>query len=312
MDQKTPLIVITGPTGSGKTAIALDLAGLYPIEVISADSMQIYRYMDIATAKPSKKERSFLPHHLIDIVNPDEDFNAGMFAALAGQKISELLSKGRIPIVIGGTGLYIKSLVYGLIPAPAKSEKLRSYFRRLSKKKGIWLLWHFLARLDPVSAEKIAPNDSSRILRYLEIIFLSGVRPSSLHGRHGFSMPAYNVQTVCIMPERKKLYHSIDSRVYAMMDQGLVEETKGLLERGYTPALRSMQTLAYKHVIGYLNSDLSLDEAVSLIQRDTRHYAKRQITWIRSHNDQGCYYNAEEGRQVISHLIEEISHTSCR
>ena len=311
MDQKTPLIVITGPTGSGKTELAMGIANSYPIEVISADSMQIYRYMDIATAKPSKKELSLLPHHLIDIVNPDEDFNAGMFATLAGQKISELLSRGRIPIIVGGTGLYIKSLVYGLIPAPPKSEKLRSYLRELSRKKGTWFLWNLLERLDRVSAEKITPNDSARILRYLEIIFLTGVRPSSLHSKHGFAVSAYKVHTVCIMPNRQQLYHSINKRACAMMDLGLVEETKGLLEKGYTPALRSMQTLAYKHVIGYLNSDLSLDEAVSLIQRDTRRYAKRQITWIRSHHDQGSFYKIEEGKQVISHLLDKIYSRSC-
>ncbi|HHO75775.1 MAG TPA: tRNA (adenosine(37)-N6)-dimethylallyltransferase MiaA [Deltaproteobacteria bacterium] len=310
MDQKTPLIVLTGPTGAGKTAIAIKLALSYPIDVISADSMQVYRYMDIATAKPGRKELSVLPHHLIDIVDPDEDFNAGMFADLAGRQITELRLHGRIPIVVGGTGLYIKSLVYGLIPAPAKSEKLRSYLRTLSREKGMWFLWHFLAMLDPASVQKITPNDSARIFRYLEIIFLSGIRPSGLQGRHGFAEPAYSVHTVCIMPDRQRLYHSIDRRVYDMIDQGLVDETKGLLERGYTPALRSMQTLAYKHVIRYLNSELSLDEAVSLIQRDTRHYAKRQITWIRSHHEQDCYYNAEKAVQVISHLIDEIYRTS--
>jgi len=312
VDKKTPLIIVTGPTGSGKTALALELAHSYPIEVISADSMQIYRHMDIATAKPSRKEQSALPHHLIDIINPDEEFNAGMFSALAGQKVSELHENIRIPVVVGGTGLYIKSLVYGLIQAPPKSEKLRGYFRTLKRKKGPGHVWSVLERLDPASAEKISPNDSVRILRYLEIIFFTGVRPSSLHKRHGFAEPAYHVQTVCIMPDRQKLYGSIDKRVHAMIDQGLVEETQGLLERGYSPALRSMQTLAYRHITGYLDSQLSLDQAVSLIQRDTRHYAKRQITWIRSHHDQERYHTFEECRSIMPRLLDGISDRSWR
>jgi len=306
LDKKTPLIIITGPTGSGKTALALEMAHSYPIEVISADSMQIYRFMDIATAKPSRDEQSALPHHLIDIINPDEEFNAGMFSALAAQRISGLYERKRIPLVVGGTGLYIKSLVYGLIQVPPKSDKLRDYFSALKRKRGLEYVWSVLERLDPASAEKVSRNDSVRILRYLEIIFITGVRPSSLHKRHGFAEPAYHVQTVCIMPDRQDLYGSIDKRVYAMMDQGLVEETQGLLERGYSPVLRSMQTLAYKHITGYLDSQLSLDQALSLIQRDTRHYAKRQITWIRSHHSQERYHTFEECTSIMPRLLDRV------
>jgi tRNA dimethylallyltransferase len=306
VDRKTPLIVITGPTGSGKTRLALDLSRSWPIEVISADSMQIYRYMDIATAKPGKLEKSLLRHHLIDIVDPDKEFNAGMFAALARENISQVLSRGNLPVVVGGTGLYIKSLIYGLIPAPPRSQKLRAYFRSLREMKGTPYLWHILARTDPASAAKITPNDFVRIVRYLEIIFSAGVRPSSLHEEHAFSTPQYDARVVCIMPDRSMLYHAINERVHTMMDLGLVAETKKLLAMGYDSSLRSMQTLAYKHVLRYLNSEIRLKDAVSQIQRDTRRYAKRQITWIRSNHDPGTYCEADDAEQLISCWIEEL------
>jgi tRNA dimethylallyltransferase len=306
VDKKTPLIVITGPTGSGKTGLVLELCRTWPIEVISADSMQIYRYMDIATAKPDAQEQSRLPHHLIDIVNPDEEYNAGMFAVQAGEKISQVLSRGSVPVVVGGTGLYIKSLIYGLIPAPPRSQRLRACLDSLRERKGTAYLWHMLDRIDPVSASKITDNDFARIVRYLEIVFTTGLRPSSLHEEHGFATPLYDARIVCIMPERQQLYHAIDNRVYRMMELGLVFETQNLLARGYDSSLRSMQTLAYKHVLGYLNSDISLDDAISQIQRDTRRYAKRQITWIRGHHDPSSYCEAGGAFTLVSRWIDEF------
>ncbi len=306
VDKKTPLIVITGPTGSGKTGLVLELCRTWPIEVISADSMQIYRHMDIATAKPSKMEQALLPHHLIDIVDPDEEYNAGMFAAHAGQKISQVLSQGGVPIVVGGTGLYIKSLIYGLIPAPPRSQELRDCLASLRESKGTAYLWHMLDRIDPVSAAKITDNDFGRIVRYLEIVFTTGLRPSSLHEEHRFATPLYDARIVCIMPERQQLYHAIDNRVHRMMEAGLVAETQNLLALGYDSSLRSMQTLAYRHVLGYLNSDITLDDAISQIQRDTRRYAKRQVTWIRGHHDPSLYCDAEGAYKRVSGWIEEI------
>ncbi len=306
MDRKTPLIVITGPTGSGKTGLALELAGTYPIEVISADSMQIYRYMDIATAKPDEQERSLLPHHLIDVVDPDEEFNAGIFATLAREKISQVYAAKKIPIVVGGTGLYIKALIFGLIPAPAGSERLRAYLRSLAASRGSRHLWDVLARLDPPSAGKITPNDSARIIRYLEIVFLTGERPSMLQDGHGFALPLFDTRIACIMPQRQELYQAIDNRVYRMLDLGLVDETEQLIRRGYSPSLRSMQTLAYKHVLSYLSHETGLDEAVSLIQRDTRRYAKRQITWIRAHHAPQTCYDPAAARPVIARWLDDI------
>lgn len=268
--------------------------------------MQIYRHMDIATAKPTVYERSLLAHHLIDIRDPDEEFSAGMFTELARDAISKVLARRRIPVVVGGTGLYIKTLIYGLIPAPPGSPDLRRYLRVLFQQKGDSYLRGMLKRLDPVSAEKIAPNDSVRVLRCLEIIFLTGMKPSSLQSRHAFADPVYDARIACIMPERDELYRAINSRVHTMVDLGLVDETRTLVGMGYDPSLRSMQTLAYKHVIRYLDSDLPLDEAISNIQRDTRHYAKRQITWIKGHYEAGSYYNTiDQAFPVICRWIEQ-------
>lgn len=300
MDRKTPLIVITGPTCSGKTGVALRLSDNHPIEVVSADSMQVYRHMDIATAKPSRAERARLPHHLIDVVDPDEEFNAGMFSAQASKIIAEVRSRGKIPVIVGGTGLYIKALVYGLSPAPPGSAGLRSVLRSMADKSGNRHLWTMLDRLDPDTAKITNENDRVRIIRALEIAFVTGKRPSAIHQGHGFSKPLYEARLVCILPERDRLYGDIDSRVVRMIDAGLVGETEKLLAMGYEPGLRSMQTLAYRHVIEFLASRISLDCAISLIQRDTRHYAKRQMTWMRSHNANSSYHSPDEAFRIVS------------
>jgi tRNA dimethylallyltransferase len=297
--------VITGPTGSGKTGIALRLAGKYPLEVISADSMQVYRHMDIATAKPTPEELSVLPHHLIDMVSPDEEFNAGMFVSLARQKISEVRARRAIPVVVGGTGLYIKALIYGLASAPPRSDRVRAHLKAIADEKGSPHLWSLLHRLDPGTARNLGENDRVRIVRALEIMILTGRRPGEIYQEHGFSRPYYEARIVCIVPDRDRLYGNIDSRVVKMVENGLVEETKRLLALGYGPGLRSMQTLAYKHIVDHLESRIGLDLAVSLIQRDTRRYAKRQLTWMRSHYDPGSFHAPEEAFPVIGDMLRD-------
>jgi tRNA dimethylallyltransferase len=287
----------------------MQLAGAYPIEVISADSMQVYRYMDIATAKPSPRERVKLPHHLIDVVDPDEEFNAGMFSAQASKVIAEIRSRAKIPVIVGGTGLYIKALIYGLSPAPPRSLKLRNFFRSIEDKNGGRNLWRILDRLDPETAKITNKNDIVRIIRSLEIIFLTGMKPSIIHQGHGFSKPLYEARLLCIMPERDRLNADINARVIRMIDSGLVTETEKLLEMGYEPGLRSMQTLAYKHMLEFLASRTDLDRAVSLIQRDTRRYAKRQVTWMKSHHEPGSFRSCDEALKLVSGWIDEGLHT---
>ena len=242
MDRQAPLIVITGPTASGKTDLALELARSFPLEVVSADSMQVYRHMDIATAKPSPEVLAALPHHLIDLVEPDEEFNAGMFVSHASRAITEVRSRRAIPVVVGGTGLYIKALIYGLAPVPSRSEPLRRVLNQSAQEKGTSFLWSMLHRLDPEAALGLSANDRVRIVRNLEIIFLTGRRPSECLKQHGFERPRIEALTVCVMPDRSELYERIDTRVERMVAQGLIDETERLLALGFPSSLTSLQT----------------------------------------------------------------------
>lgn len=303
MDRKTPLVIITGPTCSGKTGVALSFARSFPIEVVSADSMQVYRHMDIATAKPTLEQQSLLAHHLIDVVDPDEEFNAGMFSSLAAVKIREIVSRGRVPVVVGGTGLYIKALVYGLSPSPPGSPELRGYFRSVLQDRGSAHLRRFLERIDPETAKKINKNDEVRVIRALETAFLTGVKPSVINRGHGFAEPGYDARVFCVVKDRDLLYRDIDERTARMMEAGLVEETEKLLGMGFGPDLRSMQTLAYKHVTGLLESRIDIDTAVANIRRDTRRYAKRQMTWNRSHYPQEVFCSPDEALKALAALL---------
>ncbi|HVN71455.1 MAG TPA: tRNA (adenosine(37)-N6)-dimethylallyltransferase MiaA [Desulfomonilia bacterium] len=298
------LIVITGPTASGKTRLVFELSRNHDIEVISADSMQVYRHMDIATAKPYPEQLASLPHHLIDVVDPDEEFHAAMFTALAQEKIREVKARGKIPVVAGGTGLYIKALIYGLAPAPARAEHVRKALRSIIARRGMAYLESMLQRLDPDAASVIRKNDAVRIIRSLEIIFLTGYKTSSVHAGHGFHKPFYHTKIASIMPERDLLFRNIDERTMKMVEHGLLDETRRLLDMGYGPGLRSMQALAYKHVISHLNSEKTLDEAVRLIQRDTRRYAKRQITWMKGRADHVFFDSVEKALESVSSWLD--------
>jgi tRNA dimethylallyltransferase len=300
-----PLIILTGPTASGKTSIILKLAENYPIEIISADSMQIYRGMDTATAKPTHKEQKLLPHHLIDTMNPDEEYNAGAFRKDALRIAEDIKSRGHIPIVAGGTGLYIKALIYGLSEGPTRSEEIRVNLRSFISANGSQKAWDILNRHDPDIARKISPTDASRIIRYMEMILLTGNRPSEMHGEHGFRKRIIDARIFCISMDRDVLYERINRRVLDMLETGLVDETKRLLEAGYSPALKSMQALGYKHLVAHLQKGLPLDEAISLVQRDTRHYAKRQMTWNRGHYNHDQFFTVQDALINIETVLNQ-------
>jgi len=302
------LIVITGPTCSGKTGLVLRLARDFPVEVISADSMQVYRYMDIATAKPTTREREALPHHLIDVVDPDQEFQAAMFVAMAREAIRLIRAARRIPVVVGGTGLYIRALIHGLAPAPARSNLVRDHLRTLIGNKGLPHLERMLQRLDPDAAAAIRKNDAVRIIRAMEIILLTGHKASDIHSRHAFRQENYAARIACIMPERERLFPDIDRRTARMMEDGLLDETRRLLDSGFGPDLHSMQTLAYKHVIRHFHSDYDLDECIRLIRRDTRRFAKRQVTWMRARPDHEYFSSAEIGFEAVSRWLDEEMH----
>ncbi|MEA2101959.1 MAG: tRNA (adenosine(37)-N6)-dimethylallyltransferase MiaA [Thermodesulfobacteriota bacterium] len=304
MGRPTPLIILTGPTCSGKTALLMEQSLSFPLEVVSADSMQIYRHMDIATAKPSPNEQRALPHHLVDIIDPAEEYDAGVFMAQADKAIANISSRSGMPVVAGGTGLYIDALVNGLSPAPRRSNRIRHTLERIIDNHGTLYLYHMIKVLDPQSAKGIAPQDASRIIRLMEVILISGKRPSRLIQEDKPSRPRYAAEVICIMPDREDLYRSIDKRVLEMMDKGLIEETQGLLDMGYSPEIRPMKALAYRHILAYLSNECTLEKAVEYIQRDTRRYAKRQITWIKGHHPSSTFYAPEKVPGVLSVMLD--------
>jgi tRNA dimethylallyltransferase len=274
------VIVIIGPTGVGKTKVALALARKLATEIIHADSRQVYRYMDICTAKPGLAERRQVKHHLIDVVDPDQYFSAGRYRQLALQAIDDLITRGKTPLVEGGSGLYIRALVDGLFPGPGADKTYRRQLRELASQRGSDYLYRELKRVDPISATRLHSNDEVRIIRALEIYHNTGQSASHWYNQ---PMPAsgYNFKLYGLNCPRPQLYEQIDRRVDNMLEEGLLEEVKRLLEMGYHRELTSMQSLGYRHMLAYLQGDYDLDQAVDLMKRDSRRYAKRQLTWFR-------------------------------
>lgn len=274
------LVVICGPTASGKTALALKLAERLALEIISADSRQVYRGMDIGTAKPDRRELAEVPHHLIDVVDPDENFTAADFVERGRVAIEQIRRRGRLPLVVGGTGLYIRALLLGLADAPGGNEQIRREMHLVEERGGPGTLYRQLETIDPSLAARLSPSDLVRIVRALEVFHLTGRRFSDLQREHASRPSPYRALKIGLAPDRKILYDRIDRRVENMISAGLPEEVRGLLERGYSPDLKSMQTIGYRETVDYLQGRLTLAEAVSLIQRNSRRYAKRQATWF--------------------------------
>lgn len=279
-NDKPKVVVVTGPTASGKSALAVELAIYFGGEIVNADSMQVYRGMDVGTAKPTIEERRAVPHHLLDVVNPDEDFDAAKYRSLAVPQLQDLASRGKAGFVVGGTGLYIKTLLGGLLECAPADPELREELSRTWEERGSLFLYEKLKRLDPESAHKIHPNDRYRIIRALEIIHLTRQRLSSLVQGHGFRDNPFEALKICMELNREELYERINQRSLRMVEGGLVTETEGLLKKGYTPDLKPMKSLGYRHVVKYLKGACALDEATHELQRDTRRYAKRQLTWF--------------------------------
>ena len=277
---KPKIIIICGATGIGKTAVGIELAQKVGGEIISADSMQIYRYMDIGTAKPTPAELAQVPHHMIDIVNPDEEYDAVRFSKQARDRIAEIVSRGRIPFIVGGTGLYIKSLLHGLFHSGPVDPEIRKRLNREAGEKGSRYLFERLQKMDPDTAGRLHPNDTYRILRALETIESSGTSISDHHQAHRFEDDPYRALKIGLQMDRPQLYARIDKRVQLMIEAGLVEEVKALLKMGYPASLKSMQSIGYRHVVDFLEERLPWGECVRTLQRDTRRFAKRQFTWF--------------------------------
>ncbi|MEX1299431.1 MAG: tRNA (adenosine(37)-N6)-dimethylallyltransferase MiaA [Desulfotignum sp.] len=275
------IITICGPTGIGKTAFAIFLAKALHGEIIGADSMQIYKYMDIGTAKPDASERAQVRHHLVDFLDPAQDFDAGQYAEMADQAIDTIVENERLPVVTGGTGLYIRALLYGLFRSrPVCRTTLTELTKTLEKKGGPYL-HRQLESCDPAAAQRIHPHDGFRIIRALEVFLTTGVPISQKQTQHGFAHPRYRSLTLGLYMDRHDLYDRINQRVDMMMAQGLFAEVQDLVEKGYDLNLKSMQSIGYRHMGWIINRDMDLDTAVSVLKRDTRRYAKRQFTWFR-------------------------------
>lgn len=278
------LVVIVGPTAVGKTDVSIEVASRLGGEIVSCDSMQVYRYMDIGTAKPGPSERARVPHHLIDVVDPNETFNVARFQELARAAIDDIAARGRVPLLVGGTGLYVKAVVDGfLFPWEGASPELRRKLEEEAELYGAPALHARLAEVDPAAARRIHPNDARRIIRALEVHATTGRPISEMWRRSGAGkMRIDRLVMIGLVRDREALYERINRRCDAMVEQGLVDETWRLLERGYERALTAGQALGYKEIVEHLQGKCSLADAVETIKRNTRRYAKRQLTWFRA------------------------------
>lgn len=283
---KIPLLIIAGPTATGKTEVAVRVAEKLGGEVISADSMLVYRHMDIGTAKPTREEKRGIPHHLIDVADPDEEFTVAVYQELARRAIEEVYGRGNIPILAGGTGFYVDAVVYDydFSRVSADPELRRSLWREAGEKGGL-VLYERLRQVDPETAARIHPNNLKRVIRALEIYHRTGTPGALRRGENRREYPRYDKLFFCLYFEREKLYHRIEKRVDLMVRRGLVHEVRGLLERGYRPELVSMQGLGYKEIVWFLHNRCPLEEAVDLLKRNTRRFAKRQLTWFRRYSN---------------------------
>jgi tRNA dimethylallyltransferase len=283
--KKPKVIVICGPTGIGKTSVGIQLAEKFGGEIISADSMQIYRCMDIGTAKPTTDEQNRIAHHMIDIVDPDEDFDAVRFAKMARDKVRQLHQSKVMPFVVGGTGLYIKALLQGLFRSSPVNPAIRARLNQEAAENGSRFLYERLEQVDPDTADRLHPNDAYRIIRALETIESSGRSISEHHQEHRFADEPFDALKIGLQMDREKLYDIIDRRVDMMIEAGLLDEVKKLLSMGYSAGLKAMQSIGYRHMTDYIEGRLTWDECIRTLKRDTRRFAKRQFTWFGANRD---------------------------
>ena len=304
------LLILLGPTGVGKTDISIKLAQKIPdIEIISADSMQIYKYMDIGTAKPDKSILKAIKHHMIDIVDPAEKFDVIQYSKLANNIILNIFKKGKIPILVGGSGLYISSIINPLFAGPAKDIEYRERLEEEAKIQGKKYLYDKLSKIDPISASKIEPNDLRRIIRALEVFKSTGKTISYLQKKASTKNAKFNYQILGFKRNRETLYQKIDLRVDKMFKDGFIEEVKMLREMGYKADLNSMQGLGYKQINKLLNGAYTKEKATNLIKIETRHYAKRQMTWFKNKIENIQWINLDESseNEVISKITNKIN-----
>lgn len=280
--KKQPLIVVAGPTASGKTRLAIDIAKAVGGEIVSADSMQTYKYMDIGSAKPTAEERSEVKHHLIDFLEPDAEFSVADYTDMAHGVISDIAARGKMPVMCGGTGLYINSVVNDVTFGETKTDyEMRSELQKYADENGNEALLELLREVDPVSAQRLHPNNVRRVIRAIEFYRLTGETISAHQEMTKQTEGRYSAVMFCIKWDREALYERINKRVDIMLRDGLSDEVKRLVDMGYTKALNSMKAIGYKELIDYFNGECSYEDAVELIKQSSRRYAKRQLTWFR-------------------------------
>lgn len=280
-----PVVAIVGPTAIGKSRIGIEVAKILNTEILTADSRQVYRDMNIGTDKPAVSEQQGIPHRLIDLVDPDQSFNVGDFRYHATQEITRLHCQGQLPLVIGGTGLYIRALLRGLCPGPPANWHIRNELAQEAKTQGPTFLYEKLQQVDPELAQRLHPHDQPKIQRALEVYKILGTPLSVVQRQHRFEDTPYPFLLIGLTMDRQTLYRRIETRVEWEIHKGLVQETQSLMDRGYHRALGSMKGLGYRQFSGYLAGEYSYEEAVRLLKRDTRHFAKRQMTWFQKEPD---------------------------
>jgi tRNA dimethylallyltransferase len=286
------MIVIVGPTAVGKSELALQLAQYFPLEIISADSRQVYRYMDIGTNKPSPAERAAVPHHVIDVVEPDEDFSLAMYHRLALEALKVIQQRGRLPLLVGGSGLYVWSMIEGwTIPQVPPDREMRRRLEFRAEQDDSQSLYRELQAIDPAAAEKINPSNIRRVIRALEIYYATGQPPSRLQRKEE---PGFSVLVIGLTQERSELYRRIDWRVDRMMQRGLVEEVEELIKKGYSPSLPSMSGIGYRQIAQFLRGEMTLSEAISKMKYETHRLARHQYAWFRLSDNRIRWFDVSE------------------
>src|SRR5579872_1524107 len=302
-----PILAIVGATATGKSALALDLAEEIGGEIVSADSLQVYRGLDLGTAKPGAADRARVPHHLVDILEPDEVYSAGEFARRARAAIDEIAARGRIPIVVGGSGLYLRALLRGLSPLPPGDPEVRAALRSRLETEGLPALREELVRIDPKTAARLTAGDTQRVLRALEVECVTGRPLSAWLDEQPFGTQAIAAVQIGLTLPRSILYDRIAGRVVWMMEAGWLGEVAGLLQRGLSPRLPAFQAIGYRQLVRHLEGDGSLEQAIAEIVRETRRFAKRQETWFRKEPDV-TWFSAQELKRQIPGVLKHAKH----
>jgi tRNA dimethylallyltransferase len=307
-----PLLVVLGPTAAGKSEFALLACERFGGEVLSVDSMQVYRGLDRGTSKPAREALRRAPHHGIDLADPGQDFSLGDFVREGERTIAAIRGRGRLPILVGGTGLYLRGLLKGIAEAPRRSEAFRGRLRAIEGRRGAPFLHRMLRRVDPAAARRLGPRDRQRVVRALEVFFAARRGLSSLIGESPFGADRYPAIKIGLEMPRAALYRRIDERVVAFFESGLVEEVRGLLRSGCPPSANAWKALGYRESLRHLHGELALEEAIALTQRNTRRYAKRQWTWFRK--EEGVvWFDVDPSREdrfgePLAHVARALGH----